>query len=143
MGEITSFLLLQALVLKCLEGSVNYLSNIFCQEETSNRPSPFSALPYFFGSTSAIVNTSTNNLVIGTHHITYGHSVLYFMYMYRCNPSNRLVRSACTEYLITLTNFSESPLHLLTMVEADILKNVVLHSVATALANRVLPVPDR
>ena len=42
---------------------------------------------------------------------------------------------------LTLTNFSESPLHLLTMVEAEILKNVVLHSVATALANIVFPVP--
>ena len=39
------------------------------------------------------------------------------------------------------TNFSESPLHLLTMVEAEMLKNVVLHSVATALASMVLPVP--
>jgi hypothetical protein len=41
----------------------------------------------------------------------------------------------------TLTNFSESPLHLLTIDDADILKNVVSHSVATALANNVLPVP--
>lgn len=39
------------------------------------------------------------------------------------------------------TNFSESPLHLLTSVEAEILKNVVRHSVATALANIVFPVP--
>jgi hypothetical protein len=30
---------------------------------------------------------------------------------------------------------------LLTIVDADILKNVVLHSVATALANKVFPVP--
>ena len=44
---------------------------------------------------------------------------------------------------LTLTSFSESPLHLLTMVEAEMLKNVVLHSVATALASRVLPVPQR
>ena len=42
---------------------------------------------------------------------------------------------------LTLTNFSESPLHLLTMEEAEILKKVVLHSVATALASIVLPVP--
>ena len=41
----------------------------------------------------------------------------------------------------TRTNFSESPLHLLTRVEAEILKNVVSHSDATALANNVLPVP--
>ena len=41
----------------------------------------------------------------------------------------------------TLTSFSESPLHLLTILEAEILKNVVLHSVAIALANRVFPVP--
>ena len=43
--------------------------------------------------------------------------------------------------VLTLTNFSESPLHLLTMVEAEILKNVVLHSVATAFASIVFPVP--
>ena len=42
---------------------------------------------------------------------------------------------------LTLTNFSESPLHLLTIVEAEMLKNVVLHSVATAFANNVFPVP--
>ncbi len=41
----------------------------------------------------------------------------------------------------TRTSFSESPRHLLTIVDADILKNVVLHSVATALANNVFPVP--
>ena len=41
----------------------------------------------------------------------------------------------------TRTSFSESPRHLLTMVDAEILKNVVLHSVATALARSVLPVP--
>ena len=41
----------------------------------------------------------------------------------------------------TLTNFSESPLHLLTMLDAEILKKVVPHSVATALANKVFPVP--
>jgi hypothetical protein len=40
-----------------------------------------------------------------------------------------------------LTSFSESPLHLLTKVDADILKNVVWHSEATAFANRVFPVP--
>lgn len=45
------------------------------------------------------------------------------------------------QWLHTLTSFSESPLHLLTIEDADILKNVVLHSVATALANSVLPVP--
>ena len=43
---------------------------------------------------------------------------------------------------LTLTSFSESPLHLLTIDEAEMLKNVVSHSVATALANRVFPVPD-
>ena len=37
----------------------------------------------------------------------------------------------------TLTNFSESPLHLLTIEDADILKKVVLHSVATAFASIV------
>ncbi len=38
-------------------------------------------------------------------------------------------------------SFSESPLHLLTTVDALTLKKVVLPSVATALARRVLPVP--
>jgi len=42
---------------------------------------------------------------------------------------------------LTRTSFSESPLHLLTMLDADMLKNVVLHSVATAFASNVLPVP--
>jgi len=41
----------------------------------------------------------------------------------------------------TLINFSESPLHFDTMLLADMLKNVLLHSVATALANIVFPVP--
>ena len=41
----------------------------------------------------------------------------------------------------TLTNFSESPRHLLTILDAEILKNVVSHSVATAFAKRVFPVP--
>jgi len=45
-------------------------------------------------------------------------------------------------YVLTLTSFSDSPLHLLTIELADMLKNVVLHSVATALANRVLPETD-
>ena len=47
----------------------------------------------------------------------------------------------CEPMALTLTNFSESPLHLLTIVEAEILKNVVLHSVATAFASIVFPVP--
>ena len=42
----------------------------------------------------------------------------------------------------TLTSFSESPRHLLTILDAEMLKNVVLHSVATALARSVLPVPE-
>lgn len=41
----------------------------------------------------------------------------------------------------TLINFSESPLHLDTTLDAEMLKKVVLHSVATALASMVLPVP--
>lgn len=49
------------------------------------------------------------------------------------------VCTTCDDF--TRTNFSESPLHLLTMEEAEILKKVVLHSVATALASIVLPVP--
>jgi hypothetical protein len=42
----------------------------------------------------------------------------------------------------TRINFSESPLHLLTTDDAEILKNVVLHSVATAFASIVFPVPE-
>lgn len=53
--------------------------------------------------------------------------------------STRYVSSTCKN-LITLTNFSESPLHLLTTELAEILKKVVLHSVATALANSVFPI---
>ena len=45
--------------------------------------------------------------------------------------------------ILTLTSFSESPRHLLTMLDADMLKNVVLHSVATAFASNVLPVPNK
>ena len=41
----------------------------------------------------------------------------------------------------TLTNFSELPRHLEATEEAEMLKKVVLHSVATARASRVLPVP--
>lgn len=41
----------------------------------------------------------------------------------------------------TLTSFSESPLHFEMMELALMLKKVVLHSVATALASSVLPVP--
>lgn len=40
--------------------------------------------------------------------------------------------------LLTLTSFSLSPLHLLTMLLALMLKKVVLQEVATALASRVL-----
>ena len=42
---------------------------------------------------------------------------------------------------LALTSFSEPPLHLLTMEDAEMLKKIVLHSVATALASRVLPEP--
>ncbi len=42
---------------------------------------------------------------------------------------------------MTLTNFSLSPRHFETMDDADMLKKVVRHSVATALASMVLPVP--
>ena len=45
--------------------------------------------------------------------------------------------------LLTRTSFSESPRHLLTMEDADMLKKVVLHSVATAFARSVFPVPER
>lgn len=39
------------------------------------------------------------------------------------------------------TSFSDSPLYLEVRVDEETLKKVVLHSVATALANRVFPVP--
>ena len=39
------------------------------------------------------------------------------------------------------SEFTLSPLHLLTILLALMLKKVVLHSVATALANNVFPVP--
>lgn len=39
------------------------------------------------------------------------------------------------------TSFSDSPLYLEVSVDEDTLKKVVLHSVATALASSVLPVP--
>ncbi len=42
---------------------------------------------------------------------------------------------------LTLTSFSESPRHLLLIIATLTLKNVVPHSVATALANSVFPVP--
>ena len=56
-------------------------------------------------------------------------------------PSNDGYHGNGCQGALTLTSFSESPLHLLTIDEAHMLKNVVLHSVATALANIVLPVP--
>lgn len=40
-----------------------------------------------------------------------------------------------------LTSFSESPRYLDVSVAEETLKNVVRHSVATARANNVLPVP--
>ena len=40
-----------------------------------------------------------------------------------------------------LTNFSDSPRYFEVRVEEDTLKNVVPHSVATAFARSVLPVP--
>jgi len=41
----------------------------------------------------------------------------------------------------SLTSFSDSPLYLEVSVDEDTLKKVVLHSVATAFASIVLPVP--
>ena len=40
-----------------------------------------------------------------------------------------------------LSNFSLSPIHLDTKLDAEILKNLQLHSVATAFANKVFPLP--
>ena len=40
-----------------------------------------------------------------------------------------------------LSNFSLSPIHLETKLDAEILKNLQLHSVATAFANKVFPLP--
>ena len=52
----------------------------------------------------------------------------------------------CVNFIITIsnrirTNFSDSPLYLEVRVDELTLKNVVPHSVATALANIVFPVP--
>lgn len=58
-------------------------------------------------------------------------------------PRDLQVPGVCETARPTLTSFSESPLHLLMMLEAEMLKKVVLHSVATALASSVLPVPVR
>ena len=52
-------------------------------------------------------------------------------------PVSTRVRQGHQDYNGT----SLSPLHLETIDEADMLKNVVLHSVATALASNVFPVP--
>jgi len=41
----------------------------------------------------------------------------------------------------SLTSFSDSPLYLEVSVDEDTLKKVVLHSVATAFASIVFPVP--
>ena len=59
------------------------------------------------------------------------------------NAYSTLVPHSCMMHcaFLTRTNFSESPLHLLTMEEAEMLKKVVLHSVATAFASIVFPVP--
>ena len=65
-------------------------------------------------------------------HLHVQYSTSYCMISYDANSNNDIN---------TLTSFSESPRHLLTIDEADMLKNVVLHSVATALASRVFPVP--
>ena len=57
--------------------------------------------------------------------------------------SMKIVDGACNlaSSNSTRTSFSESPRNLLTIVDAEMLKNVVLHSAATALASIVLPVP--
>lgn len=57
------------------------------------------------------------------------------------NKMCRVRPAVCVEEQPTLTSFSETPLHLLTMLEAEMLKKVVLHSVATAFASSVFPVP--
>ena len=71
-----------------------------------------------------------------------GLKVLFFLFLFlflQQRLSQKVFNS--NNDINTLTSFSESPRHLLTMDEADMLKNVVLHSVATALARRVFPVP--
>lgn len=47
----------------------------------------------------------------------------------------------CTISNSILTSFSDSPLYFDVSVDDETLKNVVPHSVATALASMVLPVP--
>ena len=48
-----------------------------------------------------------------------------------------VLKYECEQTTLHRTSFSESPRHLETMVDADMLKNVVRHSVATALASMV------
>merc|ERR1711871_1811384 len=57
--------------------------------------------------------------------------------------SKKTVEGAChrARSNSTRTSFSESPLYLETIDDAEMLKNVVFVCVATALANKVLPVP--
>ena len=54
--------------------------------------------------------------------------------------------TTCTQVVRTISksiliSFSDSPRYLEVRVEEETLKNVVPHSVATALARRVFPVP--
>ena len=59
----------------------------------------------------------------------------------RTSQSKLADKQLVTADVFTFTSFSEFPRHLEATDEAEILKNVVLHSVATALASKVLPVP--
>lgn len=52
-----------------------------------------------------------------------------------------LIQSIFTISNSRRTSFSDSPLYLDVSVDEDTLKKVVPHSVATAFANRVFPVP--
>ena len=71
-------------------------------------------------------------------------SMVYRMSNLQCkwNLGVKYISSYKSVKFLTLTSFSESPRHLLTMLDAEMLKKVVLHSVATALASNVLPVPN-
>ena len=74
--------------------------------------------------------------------------VFYILARYHYSRSNStsLSHYLLSETSITISNsrrtsFSDSPLYFEVSVEEETLKNVVLHSVATAFARRVFPVP--
>ena len=74
-------------------------------------------------------------------------AVIFFWLLTTCKHNTRIaisilyVRMVLTISNNSLTSFSDSPRYLEVRVEDETLKKVVPHSVATALANMVFPVP--